>query len=253
MRRVVVSGVIIALACSSAGDGKDTPSRAAAGSKGGDSTSTAAVAPGSSSAPTPGSAGTGGIRPRVLILGTSLTAGLGLDPSEAYPAYLQYIADSLGVVVEIVNGGLSGETSAGALRRIDWLLNDSAAVVVIETGANDGLRGLDPDSTAANILAIVRKVKEKSPRAKVMIAQMEAPPNFGPAYTAKFSEIFPRAAKETGATLVPFLLDSVAGVGTLNQPDGIHPTAAGAKIVARNVWRTLGPEILRLDRLRQGG
>ncbi len=156
-------------------------------------------------------------------------------------------------MVEIVNGGLSGETSAGALRRIDWLLNDSAAVVVIETGANDGLRGLDPDSTAANILAIVRKVKEKSPRAKVMIAQMEAPPNFGPAYTAKFSEIFPRAAKETGATLVPFLLDSVAGVGTLNQPDGIHPTAAGAKIVARNVWRTLGPEILRLDRLRQGG
>jgi acyl-CoA thioesterase I len=124
---------------------------------------------------------------------------------------------------------------------------------MIETGANDGLRGLDPDSTAANIRAIVTKVKRLAPNARVMIVQMEAPPNFGAAYTAKFHAIFPTVAKESGATLVPFLLDSVAGIGKLNQPDGIHPTAAGAKIVARNVWRSLGPEILRLDRLRHGG
>lgn len=189
----------------------------------------------------------------MLILGTSLTAGLGLDPSEAYPARLQHIADSLGLAVEIVNAGLSGETSAGALRRVDWLLNDSASVVMIETGANDGLRGLDADSTAANLRAIIRKVKERSPGARLMICQMEAPPNFGPSYTTKFRSLFSRVARETGAMLVPFLLDSVAGIPTLNQADGIHPTAAGAKIVARNVWRTLGPEILRLDRPRHGG
>ena len=189
----------------------------------------------------------------MLILGTSLTAGLGLDPSESYPANLQRIADSLGLAVEIVNAGLSGETSAGALRRVDWLLSDSAALVMIETGANDGLRGLNPDSTAANIRAIVARVRQRVPGARVLIAQMEAPPNFGPSYTTKFRSLFPMVAKETGATLVPFLLDSVAGISALNQPDGIHPTAAGAKIVARNVWRTLGAEILRLDRLRHGG
>lgn len=241
---------MVALACSSAGDAKDTPSRVAAGSIPGDSTRSTS-APAVSAGSTLG--GAAGSRPRVLILGTSLTAGLGLDQSEAYPANLQHIADSLGLSVEIVNAGLSGETSAGALRRVDWLLNDSAAVVLIETGANDGLRGLDPDSTAANIRAIVSKVKERAPKTRVMIVQMEAPPNFGASYTAKFHGIFPQVAKETGATLVPFLLDSVAGIGKLNQPDGIHPTAAGAKIVARNVWRTLGPEILRLDRLRHGG
>lgn len=193
------------------------------------------------------------MRPRVLILGTSLTAGLGLDPSESYPSAIQRIADSVGVAVEIINAGLSGETSAGALRRADWLLSQPAEIVMVETGANDGLRGLDPDSTAANLRAIVQRVKERAPAARLLIVQMEAPPNFGPAYTDKFRRIFPTVAQETGSLLVPFLLDSVAGVTTLNQPDGIHPTEAGARIVARNVWRTLGPEILRLDRPRHGG
>lgn len=194
-----------------------------------------------------------GARARVLIVGTSLTAGLGLDPSQAYPALLQRMADSAGLRVEIINAGLSGETSAGALRRIDWLLNDPAPVVMLETGANDGLRGLDPDSTAANIRAILAKIRERAPGTTILLAQMEAPPNLGESYTRRFHALFPRVAREAGATLVPFLLDSVAGVAKLNQPDGIHPTADGAKIVARQVWRTMGPRIARLDQARQGG
>lgn len=192
-------------------------------------------------------------RPRVVILGTSLTAGLGLDPSLAYPAVLQHMADSVGAKVEIVNAGLSGETSAGALRRIDWVLNEPAAAVMIETGANDGLRGLDPDSTAANIKEIIDKVRARDPRSPILLVQMEAPPNFGPDYTRRFHAIYPDVAKAEGVELVPFLLDSVAGIPQLNQADGIHPTAAGAKIVARNVWRSLGPVVTRLDPARKSG
>lgn len=242
---------MFALACSGAGDAKDTPAQRVAESAASKSTSTAGSA-GAASAASGGATAPGVAVPRVLILGTSITAGLGLDPAEAYPAQLQHIADSLHVPVEIVNAGLSGETSAGALRRVDWLLNTPVPIVLIETGANDGLRGLDPDSTAANLRAIVRKVKERAPNARLVIAQMEAPPNFGERYTAKFRALFPAVAKESGATLMPFLLDSVAGIAKLNQPDGIHPTAVGAKIVARNVWRTLAPEIARLDRPVQG-
>jgi acyl-CoA thioesterase I len=178
-------------------------------------------------------------RRTMLIVGTSLTAGLGLDPDSAYPAILQRKLDSAGVALRIVNAGFSGETSAGALRRIEWLLRDSASVVMIETGANDGLRGQDVDSTRATLRAIVRRVKAGLPRATILLAQMEAPPNLGERYTTAFRAMFPEVAREEGITLVPFLLDRVAGVPELNQPDGIHPNEKGSKIVAENVFRAV--------------
>jgi acyl-CoA thioesterase-1 len=198
----------------------------------------------SSRFPVPGSQAA---RKTVLMVGTSLTAGLGLDPEEAYPALLQRKADSLGLHVEIVNAGLSGETSAGALRRMDWLLRGPADVVVIETGANDGLRGLDVDSTRANLRAIVGKVKAARPAARILLAQMEAPPNLGAKYTSAFHAMYQDVAKEASIELMPFLLQGVAGVTGLNQPDGIHPNEKGEQIVANNVWSALEPVLRQLD------
>lgn len=180
-------------------------------------------------------------RPVVLFIGTSLTAGLGLDPDDAYPAVLQRMADSAGFSVRVMNAGLSGETSAGALRRAEWLLERPAAVVVIETGANDGLRGVDPDSTAATVRALITAVRARQPAARVALVAMEAPTNLGAEYTARFRAIFPRVAREAGVTLLPFLLDGVAGVPTLNQADGIHPTEEGARRAAANLWPALVP------------
>lgn len=182
-------------------------------------------------------------RRTIVFIGTSLTAGLGLDPDDAYPALIQKKADSARLDVDVVNAGVSGETSAGALRRIDWLLRGPADVVVIETGANDGLRGLNVDSTGANIRAILTKVKAVKPSARIALIQMEAPPNLGDRYTAAFRTMFPDLAREMGVTLVPFLLDRVAGVDALNQDDGIHPNEKGERIVAENVWRTVRPLI----------
>ena len=181
------------------------------------------------------------------MVGTSLTAGLGLDPDEAYPALLQRKADSLGLHVEFVNAGLSGETSAGALRRMDWLLRGPADVVVIETGANDGLRGLDVDSTRANLRAIVAKVKAARPAARILLAQMEAPPNLGAKYTSAFHAMYQDVAKEASIEVMPFLLQGVAGVTSLNQPDGVHPNVKGEEIVANNVWSALEPVLRQLD------
>ena len=192
-------------------------------------------------------------RKTVLIVGTSLTAGLGLDPEEAYPALLQRKADSLGLHVEIVNAGLSGETSAGALRRMDWLLRGPADVVVIETGANDGLRGLDVDSTRANLRAIVGKVKAARPAARILLAQMEAPPNLGAKYTSAFHAMYQDVAKETSVEVMPFLLQGVAGNSGLNQPDGMHPNEKGEQIVANNVWAALEPVLRQLDATPTGG
>ena len=187
------------------------------------------------------------------MVGTSLTAGLGLDPEEAYPALLQRKADSLGLEFDIVNAGLSGETSAGALRRMDWLLRGPADVVVIETGANDGLRGLNVDSTRANIVAIIGKVKAAHPSARILLAQMEAPPNLGAKYTAAFRAMYQDVAKEQGVGLMPFLLEGVAGVTRLNQGDGIHPNEEGEMIVASNVWAALEPVLRQLDEARVPG
>jgi acyl-CoA thioesterase-1 len=177
----------------------------------------------------------------VLFVGTSLTAGLGLDPDSAYPALIARKADSAGIRVQVTNAGVSGETSAGALRRIDWVLREPADVVVLETGANDGLRGLRVDSTRANIEAVVERIRAAQPTARVVLVQMEAPPNFGTAYTTEFRAMFPAVAEKYQLTLAPFLLDRVAGVASLNQSDGIHPNEAGERIVAENVWRAIRP------------
>jgi len=182
-------------------------------------------------------------RPTIVFAGTSLTAGYGLpDPSLAYPALIQHLVDSLGLDYRVVNAGVSGETSAGLLRRIDWILGQGrVAALVIETGANDGLRGQDPDSVRANIQAVIDSTRRLDPPPHVVLAGMEALPNLGADYTRRFRAIFPELARDNHLALVPFLLAGVAGVDSLNQADGIHPTPAGQRIVARNVWRVLEP------------
>ena len=185
--------------------------------------------------------------PRVVLLGTSLTAGLGLNPDDAYPALLQRKADSAGYAVRMVNAGLSGETSAGALRRAGWVLDQPAALVVLEVGANDGLRGVDPDSTYANLVALIGVVRAQRPDAVVALVQMEAPPNLGQGYTRRFHAVYGRAASATGVPLLPFLLDGVAGDARLNQADGIHPNRDGSVRVAETVWRGLAPLLTQLS------
>ncbi len=178
---------------------------------------------------------------RVVLLGTSLTAGLGLDPDEAYPALLQRKADSAGFRISIINAGLSGETSAGALRRAAWVLEQPAAVVVLEVGANDGLRGVDPDSTYANLMALMAIVKRRQPNARALLVQMEAPTNLGRDYTVRFHNAYLRASKDGGVPLLRFLLEGVAGDARLNQSDGIHPNVEGSKRVAATMWQGLAP------------
>lgn len=178
---------------------------------------------------------------RVIILGTSLTAGLGLSPELAYPSLLQRKADSAGFRIEVINAGLSGETSAGALRRIEWVLDQPAAAVVLEVGANDGLRGVNPDSTYANMVTLIRETKRLRPDARVVLVQMEAPTNLGQNYTSRFHDAYVRAAKSEDIPLLPFLLEGVAGDARFNQGDGIHPNAAGAERVAETMWRALLP------------
>ncbi|MEK6687479.1 MAG: arylesterase [Gemmatimonadota bacterium] len=198
----------------------------------------------------PGAANTA---PVILFIGTSLTAGYGLDPAEAYPALIQARLDSVGLRYRAVNAGVSGETSAGALRRVEWLFaQESPAVVILETGGNDGLRGQDPDSLGANIAAILGAARGLDPSPILVLAGMEAPPNLGERYTRRFREVFPEAAEKTGATLIPFLLEGVAGVQSLNQADGIHPTAEGQAVVAGTVWRVLGPLLAARAREREG-
>lgn len=175
------------------------------------------------------------------MMGTSLTAGLGLDPDQAYPALLQRRIDSAGLPFTVDNAGLSGETSAGALRRVGWLLRAPIDVLVLETGANDALRGLNVDSTRANIDSLIRTVARAQPRARICLVQMEAPPNLGPQYARAFHAIYPEAARAEGVSLLPFLLSDVAGRSALNQADGIHPNVAGSRIVAANMWRSLEP------------
>ena len=180
-------------------------------------------------------------RPTIVFLGTSLTAGLGLDPDSAYPALIQQKLDSAGLRYQTVNAGVSGESSAGALRRIDWILRQPPAVIVLETGANDGLRGQDPDSIRANLQAMIDRIKGRDPRGRIVLAGMEAMPNLGADYVRRFRAIYPALARANRLPLIPFLLDSVAGIDSLNQQDGIHPNIAGERIVARNVWKVLEP------------
>ena len=181
----------------------------------------------------------GGGRGRVVFLGTSLTAGLGVDPSQAYPALLQQKIDSAGLPFEAVNAGVSGETSAGARRRIDWLLRQPAAVLVIETGANDGLRGLDPDSMQANIQAIIDAARRQAPPPRIVLVGMRALPNYGFGYARRFKDVYPTLAKKNELPLVPFLLDGVVGRDQLVQADMMHPSAAGQERLAATVWPVL--------------
>lgn len=182
-----------------------------------------------------------------MVLGTSLTAGLGLDPAQAYTTLLQEKADSAGYRVNVVNAGLSGETSAGALRRASWVLDQPAQAIVLEVGANDGLRGVDPDSTYANLVALIGEIRRAQPAAKVLLVQMEAPTNLGRDYTSRFHATYERVARDADVPLLPFLLDGVAGNPRLNQADGIHPNAEGSRLVANTMWRALRSTFAALD------
>lgn len=177
----------------------------------------------------------------ILFFGTSLTAGMGLNPNEAFPAVIQEKIDSLNLPYEVVNAGLSGETTASGKNRINWVMSQKIDIFVLELGANDGLRGIPLKETKSNLQAIIDMVKEKNPDTKIVLAGMEIPPNMGEAYTSEFRNIFPGLAKKNNLELVPFLLKGVGGVPELNQPDGIHPTAEGHKILANNVWEVLKP------------
>ena len=182
-------------------------------------------------------------RKNILFFGTSLTAGLGLDPSEAYPALIQQKIDSLKLPYKVINGGLSGETSAAGKSRIDWLLKQPVSIFVLELGANDGLRGIAVKETIANLQAIIDKVKAKNPDVKLVMEGMQMPPNMGETYTTEFKAIFKDLAKKNDMVYVPFLLEGVGGVPKLNQGDGIHPTAEGHQILAENVWVILKNEL----------
>ncbi|MEX1238062.1 MAG: arylesterase [Cyclobacteriaceae bacterium] len=177
----------------------------------------------------------------ILFFGDSLTAGYGLSPEEAFPALIEKKCIENGTPCKTINAGLSGETSAGGMSRIDWILRQPIDVFVLELGANDGLRGLPLEQTKKNLQFIIDKVKAKYPKAKVVIAGMLVPPNMGPDYTASFRKIFPELAKKNNATLIPFLLEDVAGLEKLNLEDGIHPNQQGHRIVADNVYRILSP------------
>lgn len=179
--------------------------------------------------------------PVILFFGNSITAGYQLDVQDAFPAIIQNRLDSLGYSYKVINAGLSGETSAAGLNRIEWVLQTIPDIFVLELGANDGLRGLDLDETKKNLIAIISKVREANPEVKVILAGMEVPPNLGADYTSKFRNMFKEIASEANTELIPFLLNGVAGIPELNLNDGIHPTPEGHQIVADNVWPVLLP------------
>jgi acyl-CoA thioesterase-1 len=181
-------------------------------------------------------------RPKIILfLGDSITAGYGLDPSQAYPALIQEKIDAKGWQFKVVNAGQSGDTTAGGLSRMDWLLRSPVDVLVLELGGNDGLRGLPVETTKKNLQAIIDRTRSKYPAARIVLAGMMVPPNMGRDYGQKFEAIFRAIAKKNQAALIPFVLEGVGGVRDLNLSDGIHPSAKGQEIVAANVWKVLEP------------
>ena len=179
---------------------------------------------------------------RIVVFGDSLTAGYGLeDVEDAYPGLLQQKIDSLQLGYTVINSGISGETTAGGKNRIDWVLNQKPSVFILELGANDGLRGVPLTETKMNLQYIIDAVKTKYPSTRIVLAGMQIPPNFGQDYTNEFKNIFPALAQKNEVVLIPFLLENVGGIPSLNQSDGIHPTAKGHKILAKNVWEVLAP------------
>jgi acyl-CoA thioesterase-1 len=179
---------------------------------------------------------------RIIFLGDSLTAGLGLDVAQSFPSLIQEKLDASGYDYEVVNAGVSGDTSAGGLRRLDWAMSEGdPRILIVALGGNDGLRGLPPEQLEENLSAIIERGLQRGLR--IILAGMEAPPNFGADYTARFRGVYTTLAKRHGVRLIPFLLDGVAGNAALNQPDGIHPNSRGAERVADLVWRALQPEL----------
>lgn len=179
--------------------------------------------------------------PVVVCFGNSLTEAYGVSSEESYPALLQEKIDSLGLNYQVVNAGLSGETTAGGLGRLNWVLKNKVDIFILELGANDGLRGIALEQTEQNLQSIIDTVKAKNDGVKIVLAGMQIPPNLGLQYTLGFKQIFPRLAEKNNVALIPFLLEGVAGIPELNQKDGIHPTVQGQKIVAQNVWTVLHP------------
>lgn len=177
----------------------------------------------------------------VVFFGDSLTAGSGLDPDEAYPALIQKKIEAAGLPWRVVNAGLSGETTAGGLRRLDWILRQPMDIFVIELGANDGLRGIPPATSRTNLQTMIDRIRARYPHVIVVLAGMQLPTNMGPEHTRQFAAMYPELARTNHATLIPFLLDRVGGVTSLNQADGMHPTAEGHQIVAETVWQVLKP------------
>jgi acyl-CoA thioesterase I len=190
--------------------------------------------------------GSGARAGTILVLGDSLSAGLGVGPSEAYPALLQDKIDAAHWDFRVVNAGVSGDTSADGLARIGWLLKQRVDVLLLELGGNDGLRGIPVATTMTNLQTIIDRVKQRNPEAQIVIAGMQMPPNLGERYTAAFRKVYPELAARNHAALVPFLLEGVGGRPELNQADRIHPTAEGHKVVADNVWKVLEPVLRRM-------
>ncbi|HMC27376.1 MAG TPA: arylesterase [Verrucomicrobiae bacterium] len=183
----------------------------------------------------------------ILVLGDSIAAGFGLDGNDAFPALLQKKMDQAGWNFEVVNAGVSGDTSAGGLRRIDWVLKRKCDVLILELGGNDGLRGLPVDAMQQNLQATIDRTRAKYPQVEILIAGMQMPPNLGAEYARDFQQAFVRLAQKNKATLIPFLLEGVGGRPELNLPDRIHPTVEGHKIVAENVWKYLRPVLQKLQ------
>jgi acyl-CoA thioesterase I len=193
---------------------------------------------GAASAPAP-DASPSSSRPRIVVLGDSLTAGLGVDKSDSFPSVLQRRLDDAGMEYEVVNAGVSGDTTAGGLRRFDWATEGNVVALVVALGGNDGLRGLPVSETRKNLAEIIERAQARGIR--VVLAGMEAPPNYGVPYTTEFRQTFSGLAQQYHVAFVPFLLEGVAGIPALNTADGIHPNPEGARIVERNVWKALEP------------
>ncbi len=176
---------------------------------------------------------------KIVFFGNSLTAGYGLEPEDNFVSIIQTYIDSLGLPYQTVNAGVSGETTSSGNSRIDWILEQPVDIFILELGGNDGLRGIDPDETSANLKEMIQKVKAAKPEAQIILAGMQVPPNMGPGYAEKFSRIYPELAKSENVALIPFLLENVGGEPELNLEDGIHPNEEGHQIVANNVWLVL--------------
>jgi acyl-CoA thioesterase-1 len=191
-----------------------------------------------------GSAAVAQEKKTIVFLGDSLSAGAGVKPQQAFPSLVQEKIRERGLPFEVVNAGIGGDTTAGGLRRLDWVLQRKVDILVLELGGNDGLRGLPVHTIKANLQAMIDKAKAKHPDVKIVVAGMQMPPNVGAKYAAEFRQVFHDVAKENNATMIPFLLEGVGGLREYNQPDLIHPNPLGHKIVADVVWKTLEPLLL---------